>query len=71
MNKQKKSKNLQKKMYDTLAYIFIWKEYNAKHFVAFCSFYKPECVFDSFANDRLIVHPESERGLWDDWASMP
>ena len=30
-------------------------------FVAFCSFYKPECVFDSFANKRWIVRPE---GKW-------
>lgn len=30
-------------------------------FVAFCSFYKPECVFDSFANKRWIVHPEETR----------
>lgn len=27
-------------------------------FVAFCSFYKPECVFDSFANMKRIVQRE-------------
>lgn len=36
---------------------FHMKEYNAKHFVAFCSFYKPECVFDSFANKGWRVDP--------------
>lgn len=30
-------------------------------FVAFCSFYKPECVFDSFANKRWIVRPEGNQ----------
>lgn len=50
-------KKKKKQLYDTLAYIFIWKEYNAKHFVAFCSFYKPECVFDSFANKGWRVDP--------------
>ena len=34
VNKWKKRKN-KKQLYDTLAYIFIWKEYNAKHFCGF------------------------------------
>ena len=35
VKRKKKKKDKKEELYDTLAYIFIWKDYNAKHFCGF------------------------------------
>lgn len=49
-------KQRKKQLYDILAYIFILKPDTMQSiFVAFCSFYKPECVL------RALPIPETKK----------